>query len=374
MNGRTLLWILICGAIATACPQRLPAAAPWTRIMALKRAVPDDPNENYPITDGNGPWMIMAATFSGDGAEEDALKLVHELRRKHNLPAYTFQKKFDYSKGVPARGYDRYGAPLVMKYQQDHDVVEVAVLVGDFPSAADPEGQKTLKRLKGLHPGCLKVKDGQSSSLSLAGVRAFQNSLPDETGVKKMGPLGHAFMTANPKLPTEYFAPKGIDKLVLDMNKHVKHSLLNCPGKYTVKVATFTGSVIISQKIIVAAEQGGRFKSQLANAAEKAHKLTEALREKGVEAYEFHDRNSSIVTVGSFDSVGTPRPDGKIEINPAIHTIMKTYGAETSVSAGGARVGQAKKLHGISYDVQPLPVEVPRRSISSDYDRTADSR
>ena len=69
-------------------------------------------------------------------------------------------------------------------------------------------------------------------------------------------------------------------------------------------------------------------KSRLIDAAEKAHKLTEALRAKGVQAYEFHDRASSIVTIGSFDSVGTPQPNGQIELNPQIHAIMQKYGAE----------------------------------------------
>ena len=54
--------------------------------------------------------------------------------------------------------------------------------------------------------------------------------------------------------------------------------------------------------------------SALEEAGEAAHKLVEVLRNQGYEAYEFHDRGSSIVTVGSFDSVGTPRADGKIEI------------------------------------------------------------
>ena len=39
----------------------------------------------------------------------------------------------------------------------------------------------------------------------------------------------------------------------------------------------------------------------LEEAAENAHILTESLRQQGYEAYEFHDRDQSIVTVGSFD-------------------------------------------------------------------------
>ena len=53
--------------------------------------------------------------------------------------------------------------------------------------------------------------------------------------------MRNAFITTNPLLPDEYFVPKGLDRLVLEMNEPVKYSLLDCPGKYTVKIATFTG-------------------------------------------------------------------------------------------------------------------------------------
>ena len=142
--------------------------------------------------------------------------------------------------------------------------------------------------------------------------------------------MGHAFITTNPMLPPDYYAPKnGIDELVLRMNKDVTHSLLDCPGKYTVQVAHFMGKVTIDQREIQRIERGEEMEgSSLAKAAEKAHELTEALRDKGYEAYEFHDRYASIVTVGSFDSVGTPRVDGKIEINPQVHQIIEFFRAK----------------------------------------------
>jgi hypothetical protein len=160
--------------------------------------------------------------------------------------------------------------------------------------------------------------------------------------------------------------------MVVDMNKGLKHSLLDCTGKYTIRVATFTGQVVIDQKKIQEIESGKRFKSTLDEAAEKAHKLTARLRKDGVEAYEFHDRYQSIVTVGSFDTVGSPRADGKIEINPAMFKIIQTYGAETKMQPGQSQpqVGSPKTIAGITLDLSPIPVEVPRRSIAADYGRT----
>ena len=157
---------------------------------------------------------------------------------------------------------------------------------------------------------------------------------------------------------------------MLKINKDVTHSLLDCPGRYTVQVAHFTGNVIIDQRKVQAIESGKPMESSLTKAAEKAHILTEALREKGYEAYEFHDRYASIVTVGSFNSCGTPRPDGKIEINPQIHAIIKTFGGKPQEIPGlppSKRHGQmVKQLMGISFDMSPIPVEVPKRSISRD--------
>ncbi len=156
--------------------------------------------------------------------------------------------------------------------------------------------------------------------------------------------MRNAFITTNPLLPPDYYAPKGVDKLVLDMNKGVKWSLLDCPGRYTVKVATFGGQVVLDQKKIQQIEQGSKMKSRLVDAADKAHNLTLALRAKGVEAYEFHDRYQSIVTVGNFSSVGKRLPDGKIDLDPALYAIMEKYGADKKVRAraGRSSVGAAQ--------------------------------
>jgi hypothetical protein len=110
--------------------------------------------------------------------------------------------------------------------------------------------------------------------------------------------------------------------------------------------------------------------SKLEAAAAKAHELTMLLRRKGEEAYEFHDRYESIVTIGSFDSVGTPRQDGRTEINPRIHRIMQQYAAKREQLPGQASIGLVPRSEGnIPLDVQPMPVEVPRPSIASAYTR-----
>jgi hypothetical protein len=133
--------------------------------------------------------------------------------------------------------------------------------------------------------------------------------------------------------------------------------------------------VILDKKRQDAIDRGQMPKSYLEEAAKNAHVLTEALCKKGYEAYEFHDRNSSIVTIGSFSNVGSKRQDGKIEINPQVHAVMKKFGAETNVEPGKpAQVGEPRKLAGIPFDIQPMPVEVPQMGISNAYDRTVGVR
>jgi len=152
--------------------------------------------------------------------------------------------------------------------------------------------------------------------------------------------------------------------------------LLDCPGRYTVRVATFTGhSIILDRKRQEAIEKGAVPKSYLEDAAKNAHTLTEALREQGVKAYEYHDRTSSFVCVGSFDSVGTRREDGRIDVNPAVLALMRKYGVETKVEPGKtAEVAKQKSVAGVPFDVQPLPIEVPRHNLSNAYSRSADVR
>jgi hypothetical protein len=55
---------------------------------------------------------------------------------------------------------------------------------------------------------------------------------------------------------------------------------------------------------------------------------------------------------------------------------MTTYGAEKKVSPGMAtpQVGLPKTIKNIPLDIQPMIVEVPRNSLSSDYSDTAMTR
>lgn len=372
---------LFCAALLVDFASAALASPPWQKV-ALFKQVEANPDKSYLLTDRHGPWVIMAQTFSGDEAEEQADELVLELRSKYKLRAYRYQMVFDFSKGEMGRRIDQYGQPVKMNYQTKQ-MHEIAVVVGDFTSTDDPEAQRVLKKLRTLQPECLdtvkRFKQGKKQYSSLARLREVQDVINQSINQnrKPLGPMRHALLTTNPLLPEEYFKPKGIDSLVLKMNEGVKYSLLKCPGQITCKVATFTGQVTVDQKIIEEIENGKKFESRLEKAAERAHELAVALRAKGYEAYEFHDRYLSMVTVGSFDAVGTPRPDGQIEINPKLHKLMETFSAPKQSLPGQAapKIGDPfvvqTKIGKIPCDIQAIPVQVPKRSISRDYERPA---
>ena len=339
------------------------SAKPWDK---LRRRKPSLEKRDLQLSEDNGPWLIYAASFAGDGAKMEAEKLAVELRRKHKLAAYVHSQRFDFSKSVNGAAVSRAQARRKMRYKNGGAFDEIAVLVGDFQSVDDPNLQKTLKQIKYTQPDTI-ARAGNKTTRRFAGLRDLQKRINGSKEKKSKGPMGMAFATPNPLMPREAYAPSGIDSFVVKMNKNVEHSLLDCPKKYTVKVATFRGSVVTNQQKVQEIKNGGHMKSQLEQAALKAHKLTELLRRRNVEAYEFHDRHESYVTVGSFDWVGQPRADGRQEINPAVHKIMKQFEASQSTNGIRNTVAQPKRLGGISFDAKPWPVEVPRPSLAKDY-------
>jgi hypothetical protein len=384
----------------TSVPTMLLAAPPLWEQLAPRKRVSADPNQEYTLSENNGPWLVMATSFTGEEGKAQAHKLVLELRSKFHLPAYYYGMEFQLEDPNPGRGIDEYGGPIKRRYNRA-GVEEHAVLVGEFPSIDDPEAQKILQQVKQVTPDVLKVDEGEETAQSMALVREIQNQVREKVNPKqKRGPMGHAFLTRNPMLPKEYFVPQGVDAEVAKWNEGVEHSLMKCPGKYSIRVATFRGRVTFesySEKLEEKPRKSKKKMDPLEEAAYNAHEMTLALRAKGWEAYEFHDRNESYVTVGSFDD-GAQLPDGRIELNGReAQIIANTFGAATPNNVFErpaakdlqeeelrkqhfnklfAQRGEAfdglhpKRFIGLPLDIIPEPVNVPRKSISSTYARS----
>ena len=311
-----------------------------------------DSKAMYPLAEKDGPWLVLATTFRGEGARDDARRLVQELRRVHKLKAYTHEKSFDYTGTQQGVGLNPDGSRKKMRYANAENVVEVAVLVGDFAAFDDARGQKILAKVKSLRPEALTGNSGKSQSFS-----DFRKMVGLERNAGK-GPMHLAFVIPNPLLPEEFFSRQQVDRFVLDMNADVDHSLLDCPGLWSVRVATFTGSGTFDQKAIEAGDGDVELEGRLVQAAEKAHRLTVALRKAGWEAWEYHDRESSIVCVGSLDSKTVPGPQGTATVHPEIVRILRDLGPDPTRLATG--VVLPRTVDGVMLDVQPAPIQVPR--------------
>ncbi|MEX2176611.1 MAG: hypothetical protein WD872_19755, partial [Pirellulaceae bacterium] len=352
-------WILLATLVVAIAPLEMASAAPpWATLIPFKR-IEADPNKRYELSEANGPWMVMCTSFAGPTADQQAHDLVLELRTRLKIEAYTFRQTFDFTQPFESRGVNRYGEPKMMRHLNATKFEEIAVMAGNFESMEHPQVEKTLEAIKHAHPATLETKYKEKSSQRFAGLRSFYKFASNNAEKKQRGPMGSAFVTRNPLLPDEYFATEGLDPFLVEINEDLKFSLLSNPGNYTVRIASFRGVDTMKPAEFEKLTSNRDKLAKIDEAALKASKLCAALREKGVEAYEFHDRTESIVTVGSFQEVGELRPDGKTEINPAVHQLIQQYGpVKTNIPGSSVQGLQARTLAGIAFDPQPWPVEV----------------
>ena len=338
--------------------------------MGKAAKVEADPKKDYFLKDSDGNWFAMAAKFSDEKAAYRAKKLAYELRKAYKMEAFVF--KFD-----PSRNLDAFSAEVDAAknfHYQTAQNVEYAVLVGGYPVGDDLELQKTLERLRRCQPESLK-DDAPSKALA----QKFQEMARKDQKYAGYGPMGGAFAVPNPLLPKEFFSQKGIvDSYVEKLNSDGKYSLLNNDKMYTVRIATFSGDVAMYKN--TQGPKTDEMKSRLQYAGLRAAALCEALRSAGVEAWEFHDRDCSFVTIGSFDSYGVEQANGQIELNPKIDQIMKKYGGKLVDGADGRSKYRAytvvvdipdpestalrpkKKRLELACDLRPVIIVVPQRS------------
>lgn len=379
----------------------VPAGEPlWRQVLPRKR-VEADSAADYTLTESHGPWLIMAASFHGEQAEAEARRLVLELRQRHSMNAYYYAMTFQRDDLNPGRGIDVYGSHIKRRYQSGDAEVEHAVLVGDFVAIDEPEAQSLLERIKTIEPATLTGEEAQQA-LGMAAARDFYRQVRQQMGkASPRGPMGHAFMTRNPLLPAEFFTA-GVDPAVYKWNQGLEHSALNCPGRYTIRVATFRGK----QALATGEEDESAWKIRRAKeddplvvAAQQAHDLTIKLRERGWEAYEFHDRQESYVAVGSFDTMNK-LPDGRlIPATREAQIVVNTFGAASPSSVfdvddpaakakqeeilavfkqrmaaglGQINEGLHPKWFGeIPFDIHPQPIVTPKRSLTDQIARNS---
>lgn len=330
----------------------------------------------------HGPWLILAATLSGPDASNKSSALAKEIRTSLNLPAFVMEKKIGGPQTLATRERiktDSYGrsveAEVKIKYANGSASSAYAVLVGEFSSTKDPRIEETLTRIRTAQPAALLGKntpensslaEGDNSNWMVQKYRSFMWRRTDNEENLKKGPMGAAFVTRNPMLPDDFFQSPKLDQFETRLNESVEYSLLECPGRFTVRVASFQGKDVTDFGNKPLLNKTTETTDSLDKAAWKAHKLTTALRNKNVEAYEFHDRFGSYVTIGSFDTLGRQTTASEFTYTPGIVAILQEYCGyriiDTKDPATGAmsKNMSLKSMDKIPFDIEGKPMAVPR--------------
>lgn len=252
------------------------------------------PGKRYLLTEKHGPWMVMVTSLEdkpGDesnAALEAADQMVYQLRRR-GIPAYVYQTE---------ERRERFASRDPLGQEQRRvtraQTGMVAVLAGNYKDAEQPLARSTLAEIRSKNFKLpIMVKSPQTGEEQ-----------------KILFTFQKAFLSKNPLLGVDEVTTKVKDPLLLKMNSGVDHSLLSNKGKYSLIVASMYGTSQVKA-------QGGNRKEQKLGSLEVAEmeawqlcqmlNSNPKLKQLGMQAYLFHERHRSVVTVGSFDSKDDPR-------------------------------------------------------------------
>lgn len=346
-----------------------------TTACSLLNAAPIEAvrGKHYGLTKRHGPWMIMVASFNkppevteaeGMTPKQAAAELVYELRRK-GIPAYAFEQE----------EVDGTVTTIDRRTQEERPgktrnwAGGICVLAGNYPSSNDPIAKKTLKFIKGYKPLFLQEVAAQAEAGPGQIIKRSQSGGVFRTSPQRPGPLSGAFMTTNPLLSDEDLALRKRDPLILRLNSGCDYSLLMNPAKYTVVVATFQGKAEIVSNL--AEKKFQPVSSALSDAADRAWELCTALRRaksygynQNFESWVYHDRFTSIVTVGSFESKDDPRIVETQNLFGAKVAAIHEDGSPPSLGAEAFAIPRvAKPNEAVKtwiFDPFPQVIEVPR--------------
>ena len=301
------------------------AQGPLNYLRNITKSVEANPEKEYLLTEMEGPYLIFAVGFSGPTAQQDAHALVLEFRKTYKWNAYVYEKNFAYDLSQDFKGKAQNPYTRMKSVYKNSGSGEYAVVIGNFSSFDDKHLEKTLDEVRKCQPKSLQRRGS-------------------------LTPCSMAFPSPNPMLPPEN-QRGSVDPFIVSINKDRPYSLLKNRRRYTVQIAVFTGQIVMQhgasalEKLPFANPDN---LTKLEKGEQAATALCKTLREQGVEAYEFHDRYGSIVTVGGFDQHSRQLPNGTVELEPLVLQTIRQY--------------QSKIIDGIECDPQPRVIEVPRSS------------
>ena len=335
-------------------------------VLFAQAPVAPETTNKYPLTDREGPWLIHIGSFRGDQSLDYAHRLAEETRTKHHLLTFIYSmNEIDAVKDreelrqyqMKMIGTDKVpGSEEHQKFKTVRVVKEYSVFVGNYP---DMEKARIES---------VKVKEFEPpTSIPSYGINLFNESNPNaradsdaipHSGMFKLktarsedrkilnqsvgNPYRQAFVVRNPILtkaaavvsahsqqPSTTFDPAW-----RELNAKEKYSIFTCPKPWTIVVAHFAPPTLVQSSLNDNVLQTGttlppaELGKALERAAETARQMAELLRDggKGYDAYVFHTRQYSVVTVGAFDD----RYDPKME---QAWTILKNFSESQTTGA-----------------------------------------
>jgi hypothetical protein len=296
-------------------------------------------NNDIAVQPNIGPWMIYVTSYSGKDAPVLAREMVKTLREnpKYKLPAFVFTKgekeRRDELKKISEyieytlNAWKQQNLPLdtpiripVTRYE-----IQCAVLVGGFPTM--DAARDALDRLKKLDPSGLP-KTALHAERVVDTLKQVPNAKGPDLHYVLVNPFTTSMVVRNPSSANDQAAEKKAEWLAFlrTMNADEEYSLLKNPHKYTLAIKEF----VTPRTDVKSKGSSGGFLDKLCFwesndhqdiAYINAHNMADTLRKAKlkIDAYVLHDRYSSMVFVGGYDSVDDPQLKHDQETLPQIN-------------------------------------------------------
>lgn len=347
------------------------------------------PNHEWALKPEHGAYFLLIKSYSrphnptpednGPSARVLAETLAGQIREIHRVQAFLYEYISDERKAEAAaiaaeRERGRQFAAQLRERQRQSELQgmeflesdnrirfkminyrdQIAVLVGGFNT--DQDARRALDKVRTWPaPKQTILMDGAVVSNPVG------NQARVETGY--LNPYLSATVAPNPLIPHELQpASTHSDPFIVKFNEGCPYNLFKATKEWTLAVKSFNVPVQIVGKDTdtTAMRKSGPTKgaNALAAGAIQAESMAKMLREMkgptgqslGLESFVLHTRNSSIVTVGQFDSPNDPAL-------AQIQKILTSFKLNVSEDKMGIKpVGNAPTL----LDAQTVPVRIPK--------------
>jgi hypothetical protein len=301
--------------------------------LAVAGGVEADPNKEYRLGPKEGPYMILIASFHGDGDDEatsaygEARKLVYELRSRYHFNAYMFnraeQEKAARDKQLQEL-HARFGDAKIKKVRV---VNEWAVVIGNWPTHEEAErflyGTIKERPARDKAPNERTVPKAKLPPPESVRKTSFFTVMPNGTKARtddgreiaveteEQNPFSRAWVIRNPLAGTDAALVAGQEEQAIAAKLN-SYSLKNCPKTHTLVVMEFYylvpeaqekgASGFMSHLNPFSSDKDARLVLDRPAAAKAAVQFADALRARnlGHEVFLWPTNRKILVTVGGF--------------------------------------------------------------------------